>query len=430
MPRFTQTFKTVYCFFIQALVSTCLFFGSPAKAQVSREPRFILMIYASGGWDPTMVFDNKIGSPYIDLQSGLRAANGAGSIPFVTHADRPAANTWFQKYGANAVIVNGLYTPAMERKTAFSGMFTASPVGKNRPVDFLTYYAASLKPTLAAPHIVFDAPYAPGDFTHVAIKLTKLRLNEYLAGGVPTTISLTSTQETAIDEYQKRVWAKKLDALHQNSLDGDKVRAIYGQLLREKTIGKELRAASSRLGSQGSESNLLRYGKLALELFATNTSLCATVQAGRTQYWDTSFSHVSRQSAGFQYLFADLSMIMAHASSLGLSDRLTIIVASEMGKSPRLNEQGGKNPWPFTSVLLWGSLFRGGTVHGSTDKFLRGVPTDPIFGDATSDAKFILQMGNIFSALYLTSGVPSKLILPEYKPLSSILRTETEGGLR
>jgi hypothetical protein len=294
-------------------------------------------------------------------------------------------------------------------------------------VDYLTYYAASLRPTLLAPHIVFDAPYAPGDFEQVAVKLSRARITEYL-NGIESGPNFSENQEISLLEYHKATWAKFLGSLHQNSLDNSKVRSIYANLLREKSLKVTLRNAATKLGSQGSESQLLRSGKLALEMFANGSSLCATIQAGRIRYWDTSHSHVYRQNAGFQNIFGDLSKIISHAATLGLQDKLLIIVASEMGKSPRFNKQQGKDPWPYTSALLWGGLLSGGTIHGRTDKYLRGLKIDPVFGNQISDNMIHPRMANIFSAIYLATGVPYKLINPDFKPISSILSSLSPGA--
>ena len=421
-----RMFKKLTC---GLLLSLCLLHFD-AKAQGTSEPRFLLLIYASGGWDSTMVFDNKINSPYVNNHSGSTAVHGGGNIPYVHHADRPAVRTWFDNYGSNAVIINGVHTPSLDPQGAFRSMFTVTPPGKFRPIDFMTYYAASLRPNFLAPHIVFDAPYASGDYSHITAKITRTRLSQYLSTTIPNATTLTTDQESNLLGFQKKAWSKGINALHQASLDADRMRAAYGNLLREQKLGESLRAISSKLGSQGAESNFLRTGKIALEMFASGASLSATIQAGRAHYWDSSVNHFNRQNAGFQNMFSDLSLIMNHAQSLGLLDKISVIVASETGKSPRLNDRQGKDPWPFTSVLLWGGIFRGGSVQGVTDPFLRGIPIDPIFGNTSSDTKVVPTMGHIFSAIYSASGVPYKLILPNSKPLSIILSADPGGALR
>ena len=61
---------------------------APAAATPPVTP-FILMVYCSGGWDPTMVFDDKAGSALVAQEPGAVAAVGAGNIPFVDHPARP-----------------------------------------------------------------------------------------------------------------------------------------------------------------------------------------------------------------------------------------------------------------------------------------------------------------------------------------------------
>ena len=188
------------------LVSLCLLHFD-AQAQGTTEPRFLLLIYASGGWDPTMVFDNKIASPNVNVPSGTTGATGGGNIPYVHHADRPAVRTWFDNYGSNAVIINGVHTPALDPNGAFRSMFTAIPPGKFRPIDFMTYYAASLRPNFLAPHIVFDAPYASGDYPHITAKITRTRLSQYLSTTIPNATTLTTDQESNLLVFQKKAWA-------------------------------------------------------------------------------------------------------------------------------------------------------------------------------------------------------------------------------
>src|SRR5690606_34978997 len=93
---------------------------------------------------------------------------------------------------------------------------------------------------------------------------------------------------------------------------------------------------------------------------------------------------------------------------------------SERGRAPLLNSVGGKEAWPYTSVLLWGVSIKGGTVAGLTDATLRGMPIDPIFGGQSATGG-PLEMGNVVSGIYLKTNIPTKILLPDHKPLSPIL---------
>src|SRR5713226_4885152 len=52
----------------------------------------------------------------------------------------------------------------------------------------------------------------------------------------------------------------------------------------------------------------------------------------------------------------------------GLLDETLVVVMSEMGRTPRINANGGRDHWTFCySVLLSGAGIRGGTVYGASD---------------------------------------------------------------
>jgi uncharacterized protein (DUF1501 family) len=52
----------------------------------------------------------------------------------------------------------------------------------------------------------------------------------------------------------------------------------------------------------------------------------------------------------------------------GLLDETLIVVMSEMGRTPKVNPQGGRDHWTSCfSVLLAGAGIKGGTVYGASD---------------------------------------------------------------
>jgi len=62
-----------------------------------------------------------------------------------------------------------------------------------------------------------------------------------------------------------------------------------------------------------------------------------------------------------------------------LGDRVTVVLASEFGRTPRLNPAGGRDHWPRAySVLLFGAGIRRGVVHGATDANGEEPSADPV----------------------------------------------------
>ena len=60
----------------------------------------------------------------------------------------------------------------------------------------------------------------------------------------------------------------------------------------------------------------------------------------------------------------------------GLLGSTTVLVLSELARTPGRNADGGKDHWPWTSALVLGGGLPGGRVLGGTDDALQSVPVD------------------------------------------------------
>jgi uncharacterized protein (DUF1501 family) len=406
--------------FLKGVGAACLATALPARAETTAP--FFLLVYASGGWDPTMVFDPKTDSSYVSQEAGWAKATGAGNVAYVDHPDRPAVKAFFESYGKNAAIVNGITSGSMDKTTAIRNMFGAVPKGKHRPVDWLTYYTVSTNPVCAMPHTVIDAPYLPGEYTSAVVRLTSKSIDEYTSA-IPNAATLGATGETALAAFRKNAYAKFYQAAASDSLDSEKLVALRNAYAREPLMTSGVNEIETTLGAPGADSTFVRHGKMAVELFATGRSQAVSLQAGRDDLWDTSGGdHFAIQSQNYQDLFEGLNSILGYAQQRGIASKLTVMVMSERGRAPLLNAAGGKSPWAFTSVLLWGAGIAS-TVVGTTDPALRGQRIEPIFGTAPQGGKggVLLEVGHIMAAYYLKTNVPGSLILPNYKPLAPIL---------
>lgn len=391
-----------------------------AHAQASFAP-FLLTVYCSGGWDPTMVFDPKVGSGYASQEPGASVATTALGMKYVTHANRPGVKTWFDNFGANAAIVNGLSAASMTRDVAVTNMMTVLPPGKTRRVDWASHYVSALNPILEMPHVVLNAPYVPGDYTGISVRLSKEGLASYgtpVAGADP----LGADGETALAAFRRATITSKIaEGAGPGSLDAEKLKALYYASARDPLIAARIPTVLQGLGPQGGETDFVRHGKIAVELFASGYSQAVTVQAGADGQWETQANHYARHAANYEMLFSGLNAIFAHAAAKGVLARTLVIVMSERGRNPRLNSAGGKGAWPFTSCMLWGPGIRGGAVAGVSDDALRGLPVNPMFGTTGDPNAITFTMANVMAAVYLKTDVPWKLILPDTKPITQII---------
>lgn len=382
---------------------------------------WILVVYVSGGWDPSMVFDNKVGVDTCAQEPGWRKAKSESGINFVDHPTRPSVKDFFNRYGDHAVIVNGVSTGAISREQAIASMFGAIPDKRFRRCDWLSFYASMLNPGADMPHVVIDAPYMPGEYSPYTVRLTTSRIKEMLAK-TSESVRLNERSESALLDFREAAFKTIGDNQNGASLDSEKLLTLYYQFLRNDLSIKRLKQINETLGSQrDDESDFARHGKIAIELFRNEYSQCVTIQSGQDNAWDTTRDHFQTQSKLYERLFHDLNEIFAYADDAGVLERTLVVVMSERGRAPHLNTNAGKSPWQYTSTLLWGPGLAGGQVIGSTDAWLRGETIDPIFG---SSGSVTLDMTNIMAAIYLKTNAPGVLLLPKIEPLSVILVSE------
>jgi hypothetical protein len=63
----------------------------------------------------------------------------------------------------------------------------------------------------------------------------------------------------------------------------------------------------------------------------------------------------------------------------GLLDETLVVTMGEMGRTPKINAQGGRDHWTFCySVLLAGAGIRGGTIHGASDEQAAFIKDKPV----------------------------------------------------
>uniref|UniRef100_A0A7C4LKQ4 DUF1501 domain-containing protein n=1 Tax=Schlesneria paludicola TaxID=360056 RepID=A0A7C4LKQ4_9PLAN len=96
--------------------------------------------------------------------------------------------------------------------------------------------------------------------------------------------------------------------------------------------------------------------------------------------WDTHNNNFAilknNKLPGFDQTF---SALLEDLQQRGLLDETLVLVTSEMGRTPRINNNSGRDHWTFCySNLLAGGGIRGGTVYGASDSQAAFVQEDPV----------------------------------------------------
>jgi hypothetical protein len=96
------------------------------------------------------------------------------------------------------------------------------------------------------------------------------------------------------------------------------------------------------------------------------------------------------------------SALMADLDSRGLLDETLVVVMSEMGRTPRINANAGRDHWTFCySAMFAGAGVRGGTVHGASDAQAAYVKDLPV---STAD---------ICATIYECLGIDPEMTVPD-----------------
>ncbi|MEQ1859780.1 MAG: DUF1501 domain-containing protein [Chthoniobacteraceae bacterium] len=95
----------------------------------------------------------------------------------------------------------------------------------------------------------------------------------------------------------------------------------------------------------------------------------------------------------------------------GMLDKTLVMVSSEFGRTPKINNQAGRDHWPKVfSVAFAGGGFKGGYVHGSSDATGTEPENDP------------LTVENMASTVYNQLGIDGdkRLMAPGSRPIDIV----------
>ncbi len=358
-----------------ALLGAALHGGARAAGAPRRR---LLVFHQRGGWDTTYVFDPKFGGP-VQTDPGLRPGR-VGDLRFGDADARPSVRAFFDAHGARCCIVNGIGVSSISHPQCTRLLFTGS-LDPTLP-DLPARVAAGLGAHLPLPHAVLSGPRFPGP--HGAL----------VTAVVPRfadTLGCRAPEDRPCDLDQERLIAQFLaeEARAGAAAGRPAAAAIADALDRQAALAADPTALE--LPDHPTVEDRLR---LALELLARGTSLCATVEGDTPplQGWDSHNDNHAKQTACHERTFGQLhGLVDALASTRDadgapLIETTTLLVVSEMGRTPVLNATLGKDHWPWTSALLLGAGVQGGQVVGGTDEGLVGIGTDPDTGAADPGA--------------------------------------------
>lgn len=385
--------------------------------------RKFIFVFAQGGWDPTRVFATEFSNRNVAMEAAADLAT-AGGITYVDHPDRPSVRAFFDRWHGGSVVLNGVMVRSIAHEICTMISMTGTTSGL--APDWPAIIAASERNDFTLPHLVLGGPSFPGDLG-VAVARTGAngQLEGLLSGDALSWSDLPTggpnpPAESLVDRWIARRAAAR--QLGQRSAVEKALIDDYATAVDHAADLKDLRYVMDFTGGL----DLVDQAPVAVQALTMGVSRCVTLNANASFSWDTHTNNDTDQSPLWETLFYGLGQLMqllaATPGTAGgtLADETTVVVLSEMGRTPMLNGLNGKDHWPFTSVMMIGAGLTGDRVVGGFDASYYGQNVDPATGEV-DDGAAVLSAESIGATLLTLADVDPAEFVSGVEPLTGIL---------
>ena len=367
--------------------------------------RKLVIFFNKGGWDPCYVFDPHLGESGVDSDPESFLAE-EGGLRFVSSNLRPAVRDYFRSHAGISTIINGIEVPSISHTTCTRLALTGKRSKKASDLPTLLAHAKSESSLL--PHLVLSGPRFPGSLGGMTVPLSPV-FNDTLNGSLPENYPHNYDASAAIQDF--------LDQEHAAHAGRPLVEALRQQHKKRTSFENQTPFSLSAISTIDEQIDNL--------IMALQQEICtsATLQSDLPPLvdWDSHSENHLNQSQAFDTSFYQLKELIdrlhdtTDLSGQPLIESTTVMVLSEMGRTPKLNITNGKDHWPYTSMMLVGAGIHGGEVWGETDSGLVGLPIDPATGEVSPSGES-LQTGAIHAGFLQSLGIDTSEIFPGVAP--------------
>lgn len=380
--------------------------------------RFLVTISATGGWDPTSLMDPKGNAPRSDglgpinnyAASNIRSAGNLLYAPYsdqVTAPDPGSAGhiaTFFEKYHQQLLVINGIDTQTnghdSGRRFVWSGKLeegypsvaalAAAPFAE-QPMAFISNGGYDFTAALVAPVRTSGS----GTFQQMALPNSLFPSN--------ADFSDVSYFSSASYDAIKRARDARLGRLQaQESLPRRLQQMAQLETVRSNDV--ELQQLLGFLPEVVSD-GLSGQAEIAAAAFASGLAVSANLTVGG---FDTHGDHDRDHSDSITELLLGIDHLWQQIETLGLADKVTVVVGSDFGRTPFYNTGAGKDHWNVTSVMAMGAGITGNRTIGSTDENFEVHKVNPSTLEADSNG-IIMTPQHIHRSLRDFLGISSTL---------------------
>lgn len=438
--------------FLQVMAAAGLTAQAPLwspKVHAAAPNRFLVVVNASGGWDPTSLCDPKgLNQAYqsesdrfdgstnsVALDSNKAFGNirwsaipeGVSNDELVRIRINDQFDNFFNTYGNHLTVINGIDTGTNNHDTG--NRFVWSGKEEMGYPSLAAYHAAAVGPNLPMAYIS-NGGY---DFTDSLVA----RARASSAGFVSEVADTNRYYDDIGFMYRS---ADRSTDIYQQVLDAQAARlqrqmANESLPLRRKQLAQLLgvRSENSNLGEltvklDALQANVLRddhwnvnrannlksQAEVVVAAMAAGLTASANLNVGG---FDTHGNHDASAYPELGDLLEGVHFLMAALEFAGIADKTTVVLGSDFGRTPYYNSGNGKDHWPVTSMMVIQPEVTGGRAFGSSTSEFMSQPLNTTTGAADA-AGTVLTPAHVNLALREHLGLGSSALAGTY-PLNT-----------
>ena len=348
------------------------------------------------------------------------------NIPVLTGSDRPAVSEFFTDWGELTAVVNGVEVRSIAHEECTKRILTGTN-NSDRP-DMGAIAGVENGRDLAVPYMIlgntaFAGPY--GGYSGRA----------GVVGQIITLLDPSFSYSVFFGRSTRfRPSSDEADLIKQHVLNrADARRASVGQAgVNKQRMDDFINSVQRRdllrpmLGNPEDADLAFQLEfepqiDLALKLFKDGISRSVLIE--HPGGWDTHSQSHAQQIPLHQHLYTGLNTLMQKLVEQGLFANTTVVVLSEMSRTPKLNGDNGKDHWPVTSSMVIGSNVKGGQVYGGTDDYQNSVTTNLTTGKPDDSVDTTVTAASFASGVLTMMGVDAEPYFPGVEPLRGFIKS-------
>jgi uncharacterized protein (DUF1501 family) len=406
-----------------------------------------LFLNATGGWDPTSLWDPK---GYTDPADPARVNNYArtaigqvagSTLRYAPPPDSFAGNTtlytakaFYDKYHQKMLVFNGIDSRTNSHDDGQRHNWSGE-LGRLGFPSIGALIAGAAAPARPMSYITNGGYSATGGLT-IASHLTSSGLATMYEIAFPNRSQNAQSATSRIYFPDGGADARNLikaasDARTQAMMDAQRMASVRDAVSklqsarsgpnRFATMADNLAAnaplTQASFNGRGSAYNLYQQGHIALAAYESGAAAAVQISIGG---FDTHSNHDADHYPRLMDMLQGLDAILTEAQSRNLADRIVLMVGSDFGRTNRYNSDNGKDHWPITSMMVMGNPVQsirgnraiGATTDTHTALWINPTTLAPVPPDTAGAV--LLTPGIIHQALRRLAGVDTSPLATQY----------------